>query len=199
MGLINWFEREYPNGFYAVTGKRLVEWLYGHTIFAWTTNAIDRRVNSKAKWFAELYQLLWLLIAFLMLLLSSGHPSLFWFIVTGLVYRIYELVLFILYWLFIDRGPVHSVKRSLVSFLFNAVEIVVFFAAAYTARPCYHGFLLALYNSITTFVTIGPRNINEAEADISCMGLISLEVSMAYMLTAIVIGTLASAVFQRRT
>ena len=122
-----------------------------------------------------------------------------WWVWAIPLYFVAELALFIVRWLFWDRGPLISARRSLFCFLLNGVGVTVFFAAAFTAMGCIRDVVTiptALYNSFRTFTTMGPLNIREE--CLRCEVLVVSESMMAYLLTVAVIGAVASLIVAER-
>jgi|SRR3972149_2063002 len=195
--IIRSLDRFFRDGIFATHLRPPIVWLYDKTTFYRPLSLkIDEMVGRDAAWFAEFYQLLFVVGAFVLFVLSN-HKPLFVFIIIWLGYRYWELCLFALNWLFVHEGLPHSRRRSLASFLLMSAEMVLLFAATYASGDCYTGRHLSFYNSLTTFVTIGPRTPGNLE-NICCLAVGMLEIVMAYSLTILVIGTVASVVVARR-
>jgi hypothetical protein len=162
------------------------------TIYSPLAKYIDKAGNEKVQWVGEFYQVFWVLTACL-LFVFSRETSITWLIGIVLIYRIYELLLFVLNWLLIEKDPPHNTRRSLVGFLLIAFEMVILFAAAYSSHSCYPGRRQAIYNALTTFVTIGPRSEEKINSS-WCFVLGTAEIIFAYTFTILIIGTVASVV-----
>ena len=87
----------------------------------------------------EFYQLLWVgfevVLCVAVSMSAQTGVSTSWFGLVA-VYRSYEIVLFALRWLLWDKTRIHNLKRSLVGFLVNLVEVVLLYAATYVAVGC---------------------------------------------------------------
>lgn len=79
-------------------------------------------------WVGDAYQILWVaLTAILLATASSGTlpPWLAWTLGAVLTYRLSEMSFFLLGWILIDEGPLHSYRRSVVGFFLNALEVAL--------------------------------------------------------------------------
>lgn len=104
-------------------------------------NAFLDRKSLGGPWVAEVYEMLSLVIGLLWIALIEWPvlTTTAW-IVFGLLvvfYRVLEILLFTLHWLFVAEGPVQSYRRSLLGFLINLCEIGIFFTIAYLLLGCF--------------------------------------------------------------
>jgi hypothetical protein len=54
----------------------------------------------------------------------------------GGLYMVFELVCFVMRWIFTDEKPMLSLKRALAGFLLNVAGVTVFFAIALVGFDC---------------------------------------------------------------
>ena len=81
-------------------------------------------------WASELYQLVAVAGGFGLLALLPDPTSVPGFVYisigVGALYRIFEVMLFALHWIFVDRRPVKDFRRSLLAFGLSLIELAIF-------------------------------------------------------------------------
>src|SRR5574341_867537 len=190
-----------PNGFYRGRVKGLIQWLEKLTCGYWM-NMLVRECLGKTdlEWPAELLQTISLAFGILLLAILRYSPVsqslvtiLIWLII---FWRVGEVFVFALNWVFVHTGPVISYKRSLAGFGINIAEIVVYFAIAYLQAKCVKtpSIFSALYSSLRTVVTIGPDNVVQSGY---CGALIIIQIAVAYFLAIVVIAIIVGSLNKR--
>jgi len=126
------------------------------------------------------------------------------------IYRLWDIFTFALRWAIVERGaPLISKARSLMGFLLNLVEVVLYYAIATAALNCLTSaaeelppipkILAATYSSLRTVTTIGPSSdivlepLNHNHGR-ECGVLLTSEVVIAFFLIVVVITSLLGAV-----
>lgn len=214
MSVAHWLDCKLPVGLYAGPFKRSLAWCDRRLSL---NNCYKKCIRSSlgladgAKsppWVAEVYQIASLAAAVLLLVLAGVLPRGVSVVPAALaLYRPLEILIFGINWIFVHTDPLHSHKRSLVSFLINIAEVVVFFAAAalgfgfVTCLDCHERprlILAALYSSLRTTVTIGPTSLTSEPPNSSLSGLLLMgQIGISYFLAIVVIGHLAGALRER--
>ena len=165
--------------------RRPVERVMGWTGESWETPAF----------FSEVWQLCWLLLS--ILLLSIGSPPLLAWL---LVIRLYDLLVFAFHWaLGSPRPELKSIRRSLIAFSLNVVEVVVIFAVFFVSYGCARSAEVAIYESVRTVVTIGPFG-PEFSADKAlpcCRAILVAQIVVSYTLTVFIIASLVGRIREK--
>src|SRR6185436_747809 len=121
-----------PDSIYLATVRTIVTTLskasFNNQWQRWTKRELG--LKRSPMWATELYQLTTLLGG-LVLLFSLPEPSRAPRIVTTFtgvlaVFRLFEILLFALHWVLVDRRPVKEFRRSLVWFGLSLLELGVF-------------------------------------------------------------------------
>lgn len=200
MSLITWLNNRYPEGIYKGGLSPCLEWCEQKlSIQKYCNNKLEEKYGRNGKapaWFAELFQLVSLLLAIVLLCVINRLPVFCRYLVVLIaIYRILDITLFATNWVFVHKDKPRSSKRSLASFLVNISEIVLLYSVAYVGFHCIcqPNFLTALYSSLRTVVTIGPTS-SIIEEPSRCVALLSSEIVVSYFLTIIVIANIAGAV-----
>jgi len=155
---------------------------------------------------SEVYQLVFLALVpalWAWLFWAPGHAP--W--IAGIaIYRLWDIFTFALRWAIVERSaPLISKARSLIGFLLNLVEVVLYFAIASAGLDCLTSaaeelppipkILAATYSSVRTALTIGPASdivlgsLNHDHGR-ECGVLLTSEVVIAFLLIVVVIASL---------
>jgi hypothetical protein len=216
MAIAQWFNSKLPSGLYGGPLKRSLAWCDKRFSL---NNWYDKRIRMKLcmapdakspQWVAEVYQLGSFCVALVLLVLAGFLPRWLSVIVAAFaLYRPFEILIFAINWVFIHSDPLHSYKRSLVSFLINIAEVVVFCAAAslgfgFVTCSSYEGgprlILAALYSSLRTTVTIGPTSLTTEPPNSLWSGILLMsQIAASFFLAIVVIAHLAGALRERLT
>ncbi len=152
---------------------------------------LARCVTSKEKtpaYISEIYQALMLIIGFLGVITNVLNVNLLFALS---IYRPSEIVVFSLRWVFLETDRLHSYKRSILGFLFNLVEIAIFFSIASRLTSCSgsgtdaFGLFVSHMFGIVTFNR--PEYLLQ---DQQCNIYVLLEISIAAFLILIVLANL---------
>ncbi len=190
MRLIAWLNNTYPEGFYKIFGQQL-------SILEQRTS-LNRYVNKKlngAVWVSEFCQLISLAFGLACLVSAGSLPQwLRYLLAVPLSYRVYEIFLFAINWFFTHPKPPRSYKRSLVGFLLNFGELVIYFAFGYFISGSVKDGTpwTAFYSSLRTAVTIGPTNFRE-ECWYSVL-ILSLQIVVSYFLIVVVVASVVGTI-----
>lgn len=198
--LLKWVDGLLPNGLYRGVLRSLIQSLEKLTWGYWLNKLVRECLGkTKLEWPAELLQVSSLGIGILLLAILGRYPIsqnqlvvvLIWIII---LWRIGEVLIFALNWVFIHSGGVISYRRSLAGFGVNIGEIIVYFALAYWWAGCVvekGTIFTALYSSLRTVVTIGPTLIYETGG---CGALIMSQITIAYFLAVVVIANVVGSI-----
>jgi hypothetical protein len=204
--IVKWLHQKLALGIYRGPFRRLVERCERLTL----NRLLKRRVQTilglpdtdTPEWVSEIYQLLSLGIAIALLILARfAAPKIVFIVALIALYRPLEIFLFILNWVFVHSGPLHSYKRSLAGFMLNLVEVVIFYAAVYIGFGCMvpdqTTICTALYSSVRISVTIGPVAMGEPPACTLCTTLIVTQVVVSYLLIVVSIANVVGSLRKR--
>jgi len=121
-----------PNSIYLATLEAVITRLSNASMSNQWQRWIKRRlgVERSPMWAAEVYQL-GVLVSALVLLASLPSrervPGVLRSVITVVAaYRLIEIMLFALHWVFVDRRPVKDFRRSLLAFCLNLLELALF-------------------------------------------------------------------------
>lgn len=143
----------------------------------------------------ELYQIVSIAFALASISLLSLPLSV---IVAIASYRALEILVFATHWSFCKAPePEDNPRRALVMFLLNLAEVIFWSAPVAIALSCvtvasWEDSLRAVYTSLRTAVTIGPDG--QAKDHIACISLYAAEITLAYLLTVVIVAGLLSAI-----
>jgi len=192
VGWVQWVHNKIPSGVYQTYFKH---WVVQSFKYLSLNDRLKTKVRCHLKvsetppWVSELYQLGSLIVAFLFLYTAnavSGPIAVI--IVLLMLYRPFEIFLFLVKWIFSDMPPLHSYRRSLAGFGLNVAEIVLYFSAASITAGCIDSVPVAIYSSLRTVVTIGPVQTCEMSC-VHCMTLLSAQIIEAYFLIVVVVAS----------
>lgn len=179
-------KRFFAASIYLTVVPRIIQWLWFVSIPNTGGWALKKWARTEWLWLPELYQG----VVVAVMLCGLFHPPLRSALVAFAGFRPCEIFVFILHWIFTDE-PVQNVRRSLIGFVINQVEVILCFAVIFTKSQCaVKGPVNALYNSLRTAVTIGPADPTMDK----CPGLLSAEIVVAYLITVVVIAAVVGKV-----
>jgi hypothetical protein len=93
--------------------------------------------KSSPRWVSELYQLVSVASAVALLFLAPNNPRWALFpIAVYCIWRLLEIFVFALHWVFVARDPVESFRRSLFAFLVNVLEVALFTSILMVIAQC---------------------------------------------------------------
>lgn len=119
-----------------------------------------------------------------------------WFIRVIVLYRLGEITLFAVNWIFRHAGALLSPQRSLAGFLVNITEVILLYAISYLSFACMacsqrFSILTALSSSLRTTITIGPHNsLRDLPQYPLCGSLLMTQMGISYFLTIVVIASI---------
>jgi hypothetical protein len=134
-----------------------------------------------------------------------------WLVRFIVLYRLFEITLFAVNWIFVHAPRLLSPKRSLAMFLVNIVEIVVLYPVGYLSFGCIDcslpqvsidcspliRLLTALYTSLRTTATLGPIATHELPQHWPCGVILMTQIIISYFLTIVVIASVIGVVARR--
>lgn len=153
---------------------------------------------------SELYQACWLFVALVWIyfiwfpseMLSSVLVKYMGVIIAG--YRVSEIVLFALYWVFVsEMEKLHSIRRSLAGFILNMVEIALYMSIVVMLIDCEiqaKSQWKVLYNHLSA--TFGLSLPLTAELT-SCRVVAHTQLVVSAVLLSIVIASLVSGILRK--
>lgn len=198
-----YLHQKYPEGIYKKELLPLVKYFYKKTslhscIEKKVKKALPIEQNEELEWFSELYQFISIIIGFTLLLIISltNHRYNDWvkiLILPLILYRPFEIFLFLTKWVFASDGKIITDRRSLAAFLVNFIEVIIYFSGAYLACGFYNT-LNSLYSSLRIAVTIGPVEQKLNALSWLFPGLVMIQIVISYFLIVVVIASLAGAV-----
>lgn len=138
-----WLSKKLKNGFWVPVFITLIRHLYERGSIGYRFKQWLKTDGKSPRGASELYQVCWLVTAVLWLSLIKLPVSLLsetWARNLGVLiaaYRILEIVLFALHWVFVTEDErLHGVRRSLAGFLLNIVEISLYTSIALLLMQC---------------------------------------------------------------
>lgn len=199
---VKWLDKlhkSFPKGFLSKLGPP-VQWLLDHT-------SLNRHLKIKLRcyfqtkttpaWFSELYQGCSVLLGVVFVAVVLSAPIYIkWLALIVAGYRVYETIFFAVWWVFVDREPVHSYKRSLAMWLIGLVEVTLYFPVIQLAFHCFESPspVNAVYSSVRTLVTIGPIEGYQATKFATCSTLLMGQIVVSYFIVLVVVAVAISAV-----
>lgn len=115
-----------------------------------------------------------------------------WVLGVVALYRLFDITLFAVNWVFVHAPWLLSSKRSLVGFIINIAEVVIFYTVTSISFGCIDcsqsaSTLSALYSSLRTTVTIGPISGYELPKHWLCVVFLMTQIVISYFLAIVVI------------
>lgn len=181
------------NGVFRRLGRYKVEPFYKwySLNYRWKKRHWLDKGEKVPEWFSECYVLgsFGLALILLVVLLILRGVSWYWFVVPigWIAYKLFEIILFFVHWIFLATTPLYSYKRSLIGIFFNLLEITIYFTIAFVYFGCFD-FGDALYNSGINILTVSITNTDCASA--LCKSLMILELLVADFLVLIILASL---------
>jgi hypothetical protein len=128
-------------GFWFPAVKLSIDRLFRTLSLGYRLNDYLDKKSLGGAWVSEVYGLLGPVIGLLWIGLIEWPvlTGTVWIVIGLLVvfYRVLEILLFTIHWLFVAEGPVKSYRRSLLGFIINLCEIGIFFTIAYLLLGCF--------------------------------------------------------------
>lgn len=138
-----WLSDKLDDGFWFPTFRKTLTYLYEKFSLGYRFKRWLKTKEKSPAGASELYQLCWLVTALLWVALievSVPLPSTVYARGLGVViatYPIVEIMLFTLYWVFVEKEEtLHSVRRSLVAFILNLIEIALYASVVRILTVC---------------------------------------------------------------
>ena len=205
MNLASWLTQHQPHDGYLLGTLRFLERRWdrislGSVLNRWVKRSFKAEEGKAPRWVSELYGVLCLVVAGTLFFLVPPQARCFWLVLAAwAVYRVVDLLAFVVGWIFVHTDPLHSIQRSLLSFFLNIVELNLLF-----------GFLDLVANGIsdasrlqylvthlTAFATV---SVIEVVGISSVVGVIELvRVFASLLLVLVIVGSLAGGVVRRTT
>lgn len=144
---------------------------------------------------AEVYQFVWLVGALCWTaglsisapLLASGPARAIGGIVA--LYRVLEIALFALHWVFVSTSPLHGTRRSLAQFVANLFEVAALSSIALTLWNCQVGTGSAwgsLYSHLASVFTLGVVPVSDSRP---CQFVAHAELVTAALLLSVAVAS----------
>lgn len=148
--------------------------------------------SSLCLWLGCLFAVFMLYSLFFVYLFDSSLRLTAWLIRFMVLYRLFDITLFAVNWVFVHAPWLLSSKRSLVGFIINIAEVVIFYTVTYISFGCIDcsqaaSTLAALYSSLRTTVTIGPISGYELPKHWLCVVFLMTQIVISYFLAIVVI------------
>ena len=164
--------------------------------FAWMRWAHRRwsNVNESPLWLAEAYQLVWMAMLFV-LLLTAPHIRTFKWVAVGLVvFRSIDILANLFNGILLISA-IESARRTVLTVMGNALEIVLGASILLTNAGCVTGRFRPFYSAARTLVTIGP--ISGADDKPVCQVITIGEVAANFVLILVVFAAVVGSVKMR--
>jgi hypothetical protein len=133
--MLKWLNDKLSKGFYFPCMIKAISLLEKASLNYWAKKHVREKIAQREKtppWVSESFQCLFLVFGFFAFIFSEwiyieylSYP-----IIVIFSYRIFEIFVFILVWIFATEKevPLHSYRRSIASFLLNIVEVAIYFS-----------------------------------------------------------------------
>lgn len=192
--MLKWLNDKLSDGFYFPLMITAISLLQKCTINYQAGRYVREKIapSKKPKWVSELYQCLFLVPGFFAFIFSEcwirieylSYP-----IIVIFSYRIFEILIFILNWIFVAEKEelLHSHRRSIAGFLLNIIEVDIYFSII-TIWSCDLKDTIKLnifYKHIVGILTLSPP---DTERTILSLG----ELFVSALLILVVLGTLVN-------
>lgn len=202
--LLTWTNGKLSEGFYFPAFVALLRRLEKVSLNFWVKKGIQKlgftdKTGKKApRWVSELYQSVFVLMGIVSLALTSLEMNNAgkWSIVTILLYRLLEMLVFTLNWVFVHDVRVHQYRRSIAGFMLNVFELALYASVVGSLANCFassSGKYSLVYVHLKGVVAFSPP---DTEPCAFCAALSGLELLMSVLLVLVVIGALVGTVLR---
>jgi len=201
MSITKWLNNHLPKsiylGFLEACLGRLYNWSPAHRI----NERVKRTLGTKLspRWVSELYQLASVASAVALLFLAPNNPEWALFpIAAYCIWRLIEIFVFALHWVFVARDPVESFRRSLFAFLVNVLEVALFTSILMVISQCAErgasrGELL--YRNLASIFSFSV--LNDFGTGVACWLLPRAELTIGWVLLLIALTVVISGITRR--
>lgn len=205
MNILKWLTDNQPDrGYLLGTVVTVQSWLektfsLNDMLNTWIRAQIPQQHGKTQEWASEFYLLFALTLALIAFCFATPLTEWTWLVVLAViwpVYRICEIFVFLVGWVFVHEGPLHSIQRSLLSFflnlfelsfLFGALEISVGAGLPQTGKSTYY------FQGLVDIISIASPTIQ-----ISVQGVLeATRFFISLLLVLIVVGSLAGSMVRR--
>lgn len=202
--LLTWVNGKLSEGFYFPAFVALLRGLEQASLNFWIKTGIkglgvtDKSGKKAPRWVSELYQTVFILIGVILLALTSLQMNgvARWVIVAVLLYRLLEIMVFMLNWIFAHNVQIHQYRRSIVGSMLNVLELALYFSVIGILLGCFVSFtskLSLVFAHLKGVVAFSPPDV---EPCTFCNVLSGLEFLMSVLLVLVVIGALVGTVLR---
>lgn len=191
--MFKWLNNKLSEGFYFPFMKEIIEQLQRVSLNFWAGRYIRKKIAQNKKppsWVSELYQCLFLVFGFLAFIFSGWihFKCTSYLIIVFFSYRIFEICIFILAWIFVRKKELlHDYRRSIAGFLLNIVEVTTYFSIITWSGGLKDSDKLNIfYKHMVGILTLSPP-------DTECIILSLSELFVSVFLILVVLGALVGA------
>ena len=205
MRLLNWLTNKQPDRGYLLGGLAvLLRWLE-------TTCSLNSRLNAAIRsrvpqshgkaprWASELYVVLAIAIAMIAYSLSIPINEFQWLVILTVVwpvYRIAEVLVFLVGWVFVHEKKLHSIQRSLLKFILNMIELTLLFGTLEISIGGGIAQMTKLNHFFDGIVSIAT--IASPTSGASIQGVLEVvRMFASLMIVVVVVGSLAGGILRR--
>lgn len=194
--MLKWLNDKLPKGFYFPFMKEIIEQLQKVSLNFWAGWYIREKIARNKKpppWVSELYQCLFLVFGFLAFIFSQWihFKCTSYLIIVFFSYRIFEICIFILAWIFVRKKELlHDYRRSIAGFLVNIVEVTTYFSiiTIWSGDLKDSDKLNIFYKHIVGILTLSPP---DTECTILSLGELFVSVFLILVIIGALVGELA--------
>ena len=202
--LLTWTNGKLSEGFYFPAFLTLLRGLEKLSLNFWVKTGIrklgvtDKTGEKAPRWVSELYQSVFVVVGvlFLALLYPGMNNAGKWSIVAILLYRLLEILVFTLNWVFVHDVRVHQYRRSIAGFMLNVFELALYASVIGSVAGCFAssaGKYSLVYGHIKGVVAFSPPDVEPCPF---CEALSGLELLVSVLLVLVVIGALVGTVLR---
>ena len=194
MSILKWLNDKLSEGFYfpfmVNTISSLEKLCFNYRVGKHLREKITRN-EKPPRWVSELYQCLFLVLGFLAFIFSEWihFKCTSYLIIVFFSYRIFEISIFILAWIFVKKEELlHDYRRSISSFLVNIVEVATYFSiiTIWSGGLKDYTKVNIFYKHVVGILTLSPP-------DTECTILSLVELFVSVFLILVIIGALVGA------
>lgn len=111
-------------------------------------------------------------------------------------YFILELFVFSLVWIFVEKKPLESYRRSLGTYLFALFELGLLFSVVFSLASCPEPFTSPLNLALDSFEAIAFLEVASVTPGYKCMAIGQIQRVLGALIVLIIVASLVGKVFR---
>lgn len=204
--MLGWIHNKLCDGFYFPFLVKLLSVLEKLSLNYWAKRFVksrgytDESGKKPPRWVSELLQFFFIVLAIIVLSTIDSIGTTRWLIVVVVVlfsYRLAEIIVFTLNWIFVHEVKVHLYRRSIAGFLLNLFEIALYVAIIGTLRGCLlepAGGCELVYTHLVGIFTLSPAVLDTS--CYACQALSTVELFASLLLLLVVLAGLVGEILR---